>query len=168
MDQRFEFLDRSVQAFMRRQRKRLHMQHVTQESVGIDSLVKCPAGAWQKGQDTRWLLAFLEDWFAKNNTGDFTYMEMASRSINLCFSTLYRSGLFMTKYEASLAATMGCDFLKYYSLLADAALRDGKDRWPMHPKLHYLAHIFRTLQEQSVASDWSLNPLCFSVQADED
>ena len=167
IEQRFQYLYGRVQAFMRAQNK-LHMQRVNQETMGIEGMVKCPMGAWQKGQDTRWLMVFLQHWLRENHTGEFTHIELRATSINLCFSTLYSSGLWLTRYEANLAATAGLDFLKYYNLLAAESLRQGKDRFPMALNLHNLAHVFYGSQVQSSSFAWSLNPLCYSVQADKD
>ena len=86
----------------------------------------------------------------------------------MALNVLYQGGLWFSKAEAMLASSSGLNFLKCYGHLVDCTLRVNRDRFPLLPKLHYIMHLFLSLQEQSLKAEWSLNLVASTVQADED
>ena len=60
-----------------------------------------------------------------------------------------------------------CGFLRRYSCLAKLAYSQGQKLWLVMPKAHCFHHICLELLEQSKVGV-CINPLCFSVQQDED
>ncbi|CAJ1368946.1 unnamed protein product [Effrenium voratum] len=86
--------------------------------------------AWSKHDDTRQYLAFLE-WFLKENedavqnNSILVKIQVATEAINRAFSTLYSSGLWLTRTEAEVAGRNGRIWLEQYALLANEAYEAG-------------------------------------------
>ena len=81
---------------------------------------------------------------------------------------MYSSGFWIRSADAKRLGKCVFSFLARYALLADATLRLHKQRFPVTPKLHMLAHTGHDLLEQSSISEWCINPACFTNQAQED
>ena len=172
MEQRFKYIDDHAQQYLRQHGRKLYCGHITDTTVGFDSYQKCPAGGWQKGSDTTLLFDIFEDFCSAHASlasahDILRYTYTAAANINLCFRTLYRSGVWLTKQEAHIAATCGCNFLKSYAHLVHLTIQADRDRFPITPKCHYLHHLFLELQQQGTQQEWALNVLCYSVQQDE-
>ena len=153
----------------------LHYGRVEKETFGIETGLKaCPSGGWSKFGDTRVLLSFLEAFLADRT--EYVPNELTEemlpgiRAANGSFRILYRSGFFLTASEASTAGRMGVTFLRSYALLAHATLKEGRNRYPLVPKIHYCHHAWRSLVlcAEDQRWPWVPSPLGTSVQLDED
>ena len=92
---------------------------------------------------------------------------LATAAANSCMRGLYSSGVWLRPNFARSLAMQGLTFLRLYSQLALAAFQQRVRRFALIPKLHYFHHLMVDLLEQS-AGPWSLNPLVYSVQQQED
>lgn len=88
--------------------------------------------------------------------------------MNLAFSYLYSSGFWLQDWKGKRVSDCMFIFLGGYQRLAWLALRNGKNRYQMIPKLHYLVHIALEKRRQASVSAWVQNCLCQSVQCQED
>ena len=90
--------------------------------------------------------------------------------MNLCLRGLYACGVWIKNARAERLSRLGLAFLDSYTRLAKTAHRMGLRRFGLIPKLHFCHHLFLELLEQSNGDpdSWSLNPLSFSVQMQED
>ena len=92
----------------------------------------------------------------------------ATVAINDFMAGLYHEGVFIRSERANHLAMRGMTFLKLYVELAQISFSQRKQRFPLVPKGHYLHHQMLQLLHESQASAWSLNPLIFACQAQED
>ena len=150
---------------------KLHYHKIDRDTFGLTSLQVWPVAAWNKFNDTRvfmsWLQDLLEtDLFAQN---DITQnMLLATAAANRCFSRLFRAGLWLGREEARAAGSDGLLFLHQYAVLAQQALLAQRPRFSMIPKSHFMHHPFLDLYLRSEQQEWTLSPLAHSVQIDED
>ena len=150
-----------------------HSGPFCQERIGLTSFQVLPEGSWSKFADTHIYHRFVE-WFLNQRLEEIRNNEILSKvlkavkEINNFFSTLYSSGLWMEAGEAQKAGMGGRKWIELYAQLADTCVRQRRLRFPVYVKFHMLDHHFRQLIEQAGRSQWVLNILCESVQADED
>ena len=150
---------------------RLHYSKFDKDTFGLGSNMTCPTGAWNKFADTRVFLAWLESFLASDKfvpSAITDEMVRATKEINRCFSLLYRSGVWLTKTEASTAGNHGMQFLHSYARLAHYTLQQSRIRFAMVPKVHFTHHPMLGMLESAAKRTWTVNPLTFSVQLDED
>jgi hypothetical protein len=91
-----------------------------------------------------------------------------TKAMNACLSALYSEGVWIPSSQADRIATLGLNFLKCYGEVAVICYKRGIKRFQLIPKLHMLHHQFINLSWHASIAQWSLNPLCESVQMDED
>lgn len=91
----------------------------------------------------------------------------AAQSINECIRMMYSGPAWLSPTDARQIGELGLRFLRRYSKLAIMANRQGKRFWLVMPKAHSLHHIVLSLVQDSQRG-FCLNPLCTSVQQDED
>ncbi|CAE6972059.1 unnamed protein product [Symbiodinium sp. CCMP2592] len=168
-----EQINKAYTSWRRESKLTLHCGRLDAELFGVDSgLQVCPEGKWNKFNDSRILLAFLEFFLAQRTEYVPTHVTEEAlfgiKNANLCFSTLYRSGFWLTPQEASLAGKAGMNFLCSYSRLASFTLEEERSRYPLVPKTHYLHHAFLEMCVLSTKSSWIPSALATSVQIDED
>ena len=87
---------------------------------------------------------------------------------NSCLAGLYRSGVFLRHARARRLAVLGLEFLNCYGKLSALAFQRGFRRFPLIPKLHYFNHLMVDLLESSRSHPWTLSPMVYSVQLQED
>ena len=92
----------------------------------------------------------------------------ATCSANEFLRGLYAEGLFIGPRHAAYLAKCGFRFLKAYMWLATASYERKLPRFPFQPKFHYVHHLVWDLQQYSSQRIWALNPICTSVQMQED
>ena len=90
------------------------------------------------------------------------------KNINQAIKGLYQNGVWIEKQEAHDIATSGIEFLRIYARLARMAYKNNIKKFPLQPKFHYLNHTWITLLEQSRKHKWSLSPIVYSCQMQED
>ena len=83
-------------------------------------------------------------------------------------SGLHKQGAFVGPRHGAYLARRGYAFLDAFMSLANGAYAAGFPRFILVPKCHYLHHVVHHLATCASAQVWSLNPLCFSVQLQED
>ena len=83
---------------------------------------------------------------------------------------LYAHGLFFKRKDAVEFLRLGYDFASKYVAAADMALRMGRTRFKLSPKLHALYHILQYVQDDLANTQASFirNPVTYSTQQDED
>ena len=173
LEKRIQEIDGAYQVWRRASKLTLHCGHLDRELFGIESgLQVCPNGTWSKFNDSRILLTFLEDFMKVRQA--YVPTEITEEALsgiaaaNTCFRTLYGCGFWLLPNEATTAGLAGMRFLTSYLRLASWTLHEGRIRYPLMPKLHYLHHAFRDLVLSASALNWIPNPLGTSVQLDED
>ena len=87
---------------------------------------------------------------------------------NEFMSTLYKSGLFLSRLRLMRVLRSGKSMLESYSLCANAAHARGLARFKYNPKFHMLCHLILTLQRDYDGNRRPLNPLSYSCQMPED
>ena len=81
---------------------------------------------------------------------------------------LYKSGVWLREARARELGTWGLAFLRSYAKLASMAYQRRERRFTLVPKLHFFNHLMVELLEGARDHKWSLNPMVFSVQLQED
>ena len=92
----------------------------------------------------------------------------ATQAANSCISKLYRSGVFIPPERARSIAELGLSFLACYQKLASMAFHRKMRRYTLLPKLHFWNHLMVDLLESSARNSWTLSPMIYSVQLQED
>ena len=93
---------------------------------------------------------------------------LGTQLANACLRNLYKSGVWLRSERARDIGLQGMGFLRIYSRLALRAYRDGVCRFGLVPKLHFLNHLLVDVLRQCSANRWTLSPLVYSVQLQED
>ena len=169
VDQRFESLSASYVGWCRANHVQAHCQRITKEHLSWNQ--SYPTATWHKGDLTTSLMRYVEARFTSENWDDHDPMLVgagqAAVAINTCFRLIYNSEAWIEPERAKLIAQHGLRFLRRYASLASDAHRRGLKHWLIMPKAHALHHIFLGMWWAS-AKGPCLNPLCLSVQQDED
>ena len=132
--------------------------------------------SWFKGADTRAVAVYLERRYNKVISDNpafehLSYLMTIHRALkagNGFMRRLYNSHLFLRKPEAKHVALEGRSLLTQFSLAANAAFALGYCRFKFTPKYHMLSHIVLLLERGSVELPWTLSPISYSCQLDED
>ena len=70
--------------------------------------------------------------------------------------------------QAERFALQGLEFLNCYGKLSALAYQRKMRRYALIPKLHYFHHLMIDLLESSRSNTWTLSPMVYSVQLQED
>lgn len=150
-----------------------HSGQFCKERIGLTSYQVVPEASWSKFNDTylyhkfaQWLLEKHRETCDQSWT--LSRLLQALRAINFSFSTLYKSGLWLTSEEALEAGQSGRAWLAIYAHLSHASWLEKGVRFPVNVKHHVLDHVYRKLVNEAAVHQWILNPLSESVQLDED
>ena len=81
---------------------------------------------------------------------------------------MYSSGFFIAAADAQKLGRYIYKFLSHYAILASLTLRARKQRFPMTPKVHMLAHAGHDLISQGLLGGWAMNPAAFTNSVQED
>ena len=92
----------------------------------------------------------------------------ATTAANSCIGGLYRCGVFLTPMKAQRLASLGLEFLSCNGQLAALAFQRRVRRYALIPRLHYFHHLMVDLLESSRSNSWTLSPMVYSVQLQED
>ena len=104
----------------------------------------------------------------RNETPYFKEILCALEASNNFLSTLYRSGLFISRLRLSRVVRYGKTMLRSYSVCAGLAHAKRLARFKFNPKFHMLMHVIFKLDEDLRNGNMALNPLSFSCQMPED
>ena len=169
VDERFEAMTSSYLQWCRQNHKPAHCQRIAKEHLGWNQ--GYPTATWHKGDLTTSLMGYVEFRYTSANWAqNHPMLETAGQAcvaINTALRLLYNSEAWIEPDRAKLIAEHGLRFLRRYGALALDAHRQGLRHWLVMPKAHAVHHIFLGLLRAS-AKGLSLNPLCVSVQQDED
>ena len=168
---RFEGLNAAYVAWRRGSGHPPTLSRITKECLNWDSSTNYPIGQWYKGNITRILCAFIEDYLKQGHFQDelLEVSLQAAQAINACLAGIYKGDAFLEAAEAKRLGELGLRFLRRYSQLAFQAHQKGEALFSMLPKLHALQHLF--LQDMVIASgriSHVMSPLCYSTQISED
>lgn len=92
----------------------------------------------------------------------------ATVALNKAISYLYSAGFWIQDWKAKRVANCFFNFLGSYQRLAYLTFVEGKARYQLIPKLHYMHHFAVDLERQASHAAWAQNPLATSVQCQED
>ena len=169
IDVRFELLSAKYLSWCSANHRRYHCKRITKEHLNWVSTTCYPTGSWHKGDLTTSLLLFCEAMYQSEAWEDETLRlaGQAAEALNSFLRLLYHAEAWLSKDEGFEAAQLGLRFLRRYSDLAKLAHSQGQRLWLVMPKAHSFHHICLQLLDQSKVGV-CINPLCFSVQQDED
>ena len=88
--------------------------------------------------------------------------------MNLAMAYMYRSGFWLPQAEGKKLSEWILHAMQGYSLCARVCLQEGRSRYALIPKLHFICHASWRLHSESVRSRFCVNPLAESVQMQED
>ena len=91
-----------------------------------------------------------------------------TQAMNFFFSELYASGYWIRSRKAFKLARLVEVFLVSYQRAAWLCANAGLNRFQLVPKLHMLSHVGKRLEDEAASATWCRNPLCESVQMQED
>ena len=83
-------------------------------------------------------------------------------------STLYKSGLFLSRLRLTRVVRVGKAMLRHYRDCASFAFGRGLARYKFNPKFHMLCHIVQWLEYDLAQGLQPINPLASSCQMPED
>lgn len=170
VDLRFEQLSEKYFGWCRQHHRQAHCQRITKEHLGWLSTSYYPTGGWHKGDLSTSLMLWVEARFHTEDWSHDSALQLAgeaAEAINCFISKLYHGGAFLSPSEAKEAGEFGMRFLRRYNSLAVQAHRNGQRFWLIMPKAHAMHHLILGLLNNS-QTGLCLNPLCTSVQQDED
>lgn len=132
--------------------------------------------SWFKGADTAAVARYLEwkyfqiqkDHPEASNQDYLHVIYQALVAGNEFLRKLYHAHLFMRRPETRHIAKHGRALLTFYTEAVQKAFGLGKARFKLAPKLHMFCHVIRVLEQSSVSSTWTLCPVAYSCQMDED
>ena len=116
-----------------------------------------------------WKYTGLLESFAESSNVD--YLNEILNCLNAAndfMSTLYRSGLFLSRLRLTRVVRVGKAMLSSYSLCARAAFHRSLARFKFNPKFHMLCHIVLQLKQDLDAHRRPINPISYSCQMPED
>lgn len=173
VDDRFDALTCDYLAFCRAHKCNAYVKKLSKELISWPTTHVYPIGSWHKGDLTTSLLRFVQVHFQNEDFSQNHLLSMsyeATISINKFFEVLYSRELFLERDDAKLAANLGMQFLRRFASLAELSLQQGRALFVIQPKAHAFHHIlvslYRSCEAQAVS--FTLNPLGFSTQCDED
>ena len=112
--------------------------------------------------------AVLSEWDLHNNDTYFRLILECLQASDKFLSTLYKSGLFLSRLRLESVVKVGKSMLKSYADCAAMALARSLARFTLNPKYHMLMHVILQLEEDRQAGRRPLNPLSYSCQMPED
>ncbi|CAE7292132.1 unnamed protein product [Symbiodinium sp. CCMP2592] len=172
VDLRFEALESAFFTWCRAHKEVPVLTRLTKETVQWPSTLDYPAASWFKGAVTTVVFKFLESTMCQQNWSQEPMLQKAAeaiQSINKCLAALYASDLFIEPGRAIQIAEDGLRFLRRLAWLAKQAAKDGRALWLLTPKTHIMHHLL--LEDLLLPARKGIspfNPLCWSVQMDED
>ena len=165
-------VDRRLRLWVKGGNPKPHSGWCLPERISLTSYQVCPDAGWSKFDDTRVYLRFIQDLLEESepelSDEELIRILRACKAVNEAMSILFRAGLWLTAEQARTAGLLGRHFLWEYQALAVSAFKEGRQRFPLHQKTHYLDHIWRNLVLMSKRIPYILNPLSESNQMDED
>lgn len=170
IDLRFEQMTSRYLAWCKQSRRQPHCKRITKDHISWNA--GYPTGTWHKGDYSTSLALWVE---ARFHTEDWSnqdpMLQKAGEAIeaaNKCLSILYKSEAWMPPNIGLEAAEYGLRFLRRYSQLATDAIQRNLRHWLIMPKCHALHHLLLEVYHASAAGHMAFNPMCCSVQQDED
>lgn len=92
----------------------------------------------------------------------------AVSAINVAVTFMYSFGFWIKKQDGIRLARWLMVFLQSYTRCAQISIQDGKHRFGLMPKLHFLHHTAWRLIQECGRADWCINPMSETVQMQED
>lgn len=93
---------------------------------------------------------------------------VAAKEINECFSKMYVAPLWIPSDHAKVICNHGFTYLKMWREMAHQAAHERKALFLYNSKIHMLTHILRNLEWEAELAYYTLNPMVWGVQLDED
>ena len=91
-----------------------------------------------------------------------------TRAINIAMSFMYSSGYWLERTKAVKLGKWLQVFVYCYGHCASIAFSEGKNRWALIPKLHFIHHEAVRLMHAPEHLKWLVSPLATSNQIQED
>ena len=149
-DDRFDWLTSHYKTWCRSQKTSCHTSKISAYLVSYNDQTGA-TGNWSKGSLTanlmRWVVQLLTD-LPADEQGLLSRCCNAAQSLNLAFSLLYNTSLFLDEGECRYVYQHGMVFVQAYSFLAEKAFEQGRFHlYPLYPKLHAIHHVWYTIRE---------------------
>ena len=150
-----------------------YLARITKDTITWKKQSDEPAGAWNKGNVTsllcRWFEALCAEEAGQIQPGSM--LDIAGQAcafLNRFLRVLYKTEVFIEKTKGLAIADDGRQFLRLYRVLAERAFGDGRQLFPLLPKIHSLDHITYQLSVQCRVKGLAWNPLIMGNQMEED
>ena len=91
-----------------------------------------------------------------------------TKAMNLAMAYMYRSGFWLPRAEGQKLSEWILHAMQGYALCARVCLREGRSRYALIPKLHFICHASWRLHSECSRAHFCINPLAESVQMQED
>ena len=171
IDQRFELLSSRYSMFCHEQRMTPYIKKITKELLQWDSTSDYPSGTWFKGALTTVLFEFVQHRAETEDFSDDPILMCAlegGAAMREALRLMYANDVFLGRALAERVAKLGLKFLRRYAQAAAKAHEQGLALFVIMPKGHAIQHIMIDLLLSSQAAAFSINPMVWGVQAEED
>ena len=171
LDAKWEFLTLDYKRWCRQAQRQSHVGAISAYMMSYNDKAGL-MGNWHKGAVTTNLLKWLPDLISRFPDDRKKRLQTCKRAciaMNLFFSTLYRADAFLSQIEANLVADCGFFFLRTYAAMARDLYSEGQQAvFPLYPKCHAFHEIVWEAWTDARRTGFSMNPLVYSCQIDED
>ncbi len=89
-------------------------------------------------------------------------------AINVAITFMYSFGFWLKSQDGTRLAQWIMVFLQSYTRCAEISIREGRHRFGLMPKLHFLHHTAWRLFQESRRASFCINPMSETVQMQED
>lgn len=173
IDSRFEELTHEWLAWCDSNRKSPALTVLSKEGIAWADKGQYPNGQWSKGHITSMVGQFVQHWLDQRDISHSPLLQECKQAvafIDRCMHLMYSSDVFLSNADAKEVWSTGLGFLASYQRLAVMSYKQGRNLFSYMPKAHALAELWWDLKDQSEhgSSEFSMNPLIYACQIDED
>lgn len=170
IDDRFALLSTRFHKWSTENGEGCIVKKITKELLQYPSF---PTATWHKGHVStvmmRWIEhRFLNEWDDLSGHPLMKEAGEAALALNGCIREIYAAPVFLEPCLANRIAQLGLKFLRRYDALASAAQQMSLNYFVIMPKQHAVQHLLLDLLRPAEKGIAPLNPICTSVQQDED
>ena len=171
IDQRFEQLSSRYDMFCHERRMTPYISKITKELIQWESTSDYPSGSWFKGALTTVLFEFVQYRAETEEFSDDPVLTCAlegGAAMRESLRLMYANDVWLESSVAQHVAELGLKFLRRYAKAASMAHEEGRALFAIMPKGHAVQHIMLELLGSSQTAEYSMNPIVWGVQAEED
>lgn len=171
VDERFELLSDRYNSWTRSEGISGLISRITKEIIQWPTTSSFPCAGWHKGAITTVMMKWIVSRFLSDDLSEEPLLQIAGEgavAINDCITKMFASNVFLEPRESETIGELALRFLRRYASLAEKAASQNRPLFKIMPKHHVIHKIALRLLLASRAGVHTLNPICLSVQMDED